>query len=144
MKPVTLPPPVLHPDGRLTLFLPLPATAISPNGATGHSRAAALRKAKRIKIHKTRARLAMVDALARYGLSSSSPAPRFTGYSLAFHFPTVTFRDDDNADASCKAYRDGIAAALHIDDRLLKKVALSTHQKDPTTPRLEFTLHPSP
>lgn len=132
-----LPGPVLHPDGRLVLTLPLPTREVSPNASRSHSRRGAIIKSQKVKLHKTRARLAMVDAIARYGTLGP-----FTGYSLAFHFPTAAYRDDDNADASFKPYRDGIADALHINDRHLTKAALSTRAKDPITPRLEITLHP--
>ena len=67
-------------------------------------------------------------------------APAFYGYSLAFHFRTSAHRDDDNADACCKSYRDGMAAALGINDRHFKKLALSTHATDPRCPRVEVTL----
>ena len=61
-----------------------------------------------------------------------------------FFFKTSAFRDDDNADASVKAYRDGIAAALKMNDRDLRKCQLSTYAKDPLCPRVEITLYPIP
>jgi crossover junction endodeoxyribonuclease RusA len=44
--------------------------------------------------------------------------PDWTGVSIhwEFHPKTATRPDDDNCIASCKAYRDGIADALGIDD----------------------------
>ena len=53
----------------------------------------------------------------------------------------MAFRDDDNADGSCKAYRDGIATALGMDDKRLKKCLLSTFANDAECPRVEITLH---
>lgn len=133
-----MPPPVYHPDGRLTISLPIPPREISPNGRRGESRWAAIRKATVIKRHRQAAFLSTRSALA----ALPSPPATWEGYSLAFYFPTAAMRDDDNADASCKAYRDGIADALRIDDQKLRKLALSTHHKDPACPRVEITLHP--
>ena len=66
--------------------------------------------------------------------------PAFTSYSLAFHFPQERTRDDDNAAASCKAYRDGIADALRIDDSTLRFQSL-TASIDRLKPRLEILLN---
>lgn len=66
--------------------------------------------------------------------------PKPTGYSAAWFVRRLNF-DDDNADAALKAYRDGIADALRIDDQHLRKVSLSTFQRDPAHPRVEITLH---
>lgn len=63
------------------------------------------------------------------------------GYSLAHYFPTFRFRDEDNADGSCKAYRDGICDALGIDDQDFCKIALSTRAKDAKNPRVEITIY---
>ncbi len=79
-----------------------------------------------------------------YGRRSQKLAQSLTtlfGYSLAFFFKTAAFRDDDNADGSCKAYRDGIAQALGIDDKTFKKIKLSTHAKDAANPRVEITIY---
>ena len=125
------------PDGRLILSLPLPDRAVSPNAQRGNSRISAVIKSARIKAHRYRAWAGTKSAVA-----ARTPTPAFAGYSLAFHWPTAAYRDDDNADASCKAYRDGIASALGMDDRHLRKLALSTHAKDKDHPRLEITLLP--
>lgn len=125
-------------DGRVTLTLPLPAMACTPNARRGQSVGAAIRKSRIIKQHRAAAYAAAASALAGHGLSAAA----FPGYSLAFFWRTAAFRDDDNADAGCKAYRDGIAAALGMDDRNLRKLALSTHAKDALRPRVEITLYP--
>lgn len=67
--------------------------------------------------------------------------PAFTGYSLAFLFRDARRRDDDNAAASCKAYRDGIADALRRDDSSLPLLAPPSMMVDGADPRLEITLH---
>ena len=132
-----LPDPVWK-DGLLTIFLPIPATACSPNARRGESRGAAIRKSKIIKAHRLLGKMAMAKAIVLEGIPADV---RFTGYSLAFYFRTAAFRDDDNADASIKAYRDGIASALGMNDRDLKKCRLSTYQKDAECPRVEITIH---
>lgn len=129
-----LPPPLLLPGGRVTLFFPIPTRACSPNACRGQSKAAALGKARAIRAHRLLAQFAMRQA----GVTE----PDFTGYSLAFYFPTSAFRDDDNADASIKAYRDGIAQALRMNDRHMRKCRLSSYAKDAKLPRVEITLWP--
>ncbi len=125
-----------HPVGTLILTLPLPGRRVSPNATRGQSKKAAVIKSRHIKNHRTRARLITLAAIGdKIGVT-------FHGYTLHFHWPTAAYRDDDNADASFKSYRDGIAQALNIDDRHLRRLHLSTHQKDPTNPRLEIHLHP--
>jgi len=125
----------------MTITLPIPDRRISPNACRGQSRAAAMGKAKLIKAHRTRARLLTLEAIGHLYHAAGATVPAFTGYTLAHFFPTAQWRDDDNADAACKAYRDGIADALGIDDRRLPKLALSTRDKDATRPRVEITLH---
>lgn len=119
----------------ITLTLPLPSRHVSPNASNGHSRGAAILKSRHVKLHRTRASL-----ITRASFGTGQP-PTVTGYTLAFHWPTKAYRDDDNADASVKSYRDGIADALAIDDRTIRKLALSTHHLDRDRPRLEITLH---
>jgi hypothetical protein len=63
------------------------------------------------------------------------------GYKLEHYFPTLRFRDEDNADGACKAYRDGICDALGIDDKDFCKIALSTRAKDAKNPRVEITIY---
>ena len=51
-------------------------------------------------------------------------------------------RDDDNAAASCKAYRDGIADGLRMDDHGLTQATTPIMLVDKANPRLEITLLP--
>lgn len=136
--PAKMPDPVKHEDGSLTVCLPMPPASISPNARRGESRGAAIAKSKVIKAYRTLAHLMFFNALLSLELGTTP----FTGYKLAFFFRTRRFRDDDNADASCKAYRDGLADALGMDDRALRKCVLSTHHHDPECPRVEITLVP--
>jgi hypothetical protein len=137
---IALPKPVLHPDGRLTIYLPVPSRKVSPNASTGNSKAAALHRSRAVKEHKLLAQLTMGSAVVT--LMGNCVVGHFKGYSLAHFFKTAAFRDDDNADGACKAYRDGICRALGIDDRHLRKLQISTMAKDAACPRLEVTLHP--
>jgi hypothetical protein len=66
------------------------------------------------------------------------------GYSLAHYFPTYRFRDEDNADGACKAYRDGICDAVGTDDANFCKIELSTRAKDANNPRVEITVYFEP
>ncbi len=127
---------VLTPEA-LTVSLPIPDRAVSPNAQRGQSRWAAIVKSKVVKEHRKRAQFTFEAALEKHGLKKAS----WLGYSLEFFFATNAFRDDDNADGSCKAYRDGCATALGIDDKKLKKIRLSTHAKDAVCPRVEFTIY---
>jgi hypothetical protein len=63
------------------------------------------------------------------------------GYSLAHFFPTMAFRDEDNADGACKAYRDGICDAFGMSDKNFCKLKLSTREKDAKNPRVEITIY---
>lgn len=119
----------------ITISLPIPDRAISPNARRGESRWAAIAKSRMVKAHRNRARLAMLEALR----GDNPGVPQ--GYSLAHFWETAAYRDDDNADGACKAYRDGIADALGMDDRKFRKLALSTHAKDKDDPRVEITIY---
>lgn len=120
----------------MTIVLPIPSRDLSPNGRLHWAGKSRLTKnARRL------AKLLTLEALGHACHAPGLPVPAFAGYSLAHYFPTAARRDDDNADAACKAYRDGIADALGIDDRQLPKVRLSTIAKDATNPRVEITLH---
>jgi hypothetical protein len=127
----------LNEDGSVTLSLPVPDRAVSPNAQRGQSRWAAIVKSKAVKKHRQMARFGFEVAVEKWDLRKV----KWAGYSLAFYFRTAAFRDDDNADGSCKAYRDGCAQALKVDDKTLKKLRLSTHAKDAECPRVEFTIH---
>jgi hypothetical protein len=125
----------------MTIILPIPDRRVSPNACRGQSKFAAFKKSRLVKLHRTRARLLALEAIGTLYHAQGRPVPPFTGYTLAHYFATAAWRDDDNADAACKAYRDGIADALGIDDRKLPKLALSTRDKDAERPRVEITLH---
>lgn len=136
-----MPPSRLDGDGNLVICLPIPDKDISPNARRGQSKWAAMKKARKIRAHRTAAYAATLDAVV---LHLGGFCPNVAGYSLVHYFRTKAFRDDDNADGACKAYRDGIADALNINDRDLRKTKLSLQGKDAMCPRVEITLWNAP
>ncbi|MGC4014680.1 MAG: hypothetical protein QM755_09225 [Luteolibacter sp.] len=116
----------------MTIVLPIPHKRLSPNAnAPGAWRA----KSEQTKIHRERAKLRTLEALG------GKKAKKYTRYSLAFYFKTNRRRDDDNAAASCKAYRDGIADGLKMDDHHLSMCAAPIMSVDASNPRVEITLY---
>jgi hypothetical protein len=115
----------------MTITLPLPDARLSPNARCHWANKAAI----------TRLHVRIAYDITQAALGGRA-IPFFTGYTLAFFFPDARRRDDDNAAASCKAYRDGIAKALCIDDHTLRMAAAPSIQIDRLNPRLEITLIP--
>lgn len=91
----------------IALSLPWPAKILWPNGR-GHWAA----KAAATKIARTAAWALTLEAIGRH-----KPTWQRVKLSWTFHPKTANRVDDDNAAASAKAYRDGIAQALGIDDQ---------------------------
>lgn len=120
------------------LIFKLPPKSARPNGRVHfYQKAKVTKHLKQVAILRTR------QAIGFDYHAAGREVPAFTGYALDFYFPKDIW-DDDNADASFKAYRDGIAHALGIDDRILRKSRLSTYQIDQENPRLEVTLYATP
>lgn len=113
----------------MTISLPIPNAALWPNSRK-HWRA----KAKFTKDHRQAAHDATELKPEGYFFTE------FSGYTLAFFYPDKRRRDDDNAQASCKAYRDGIADALGVDDNTLRLLEIPTFAIDRENPRVEITL----
>ncbi|WP_088183982.1 hypothetical protein [Sphingobium sp. Z007] len=91
----------------MIIELPFPASILWPNGRGHH-----MRKHKATKTHKGWARVA---ALAKRADAPSGDRLRLVA---TFHCkPAGPLPDKDNAGASIKAYQDGIAWALGVDDR---------------------------
>jgi hypothetical protein len=108
--------------------LPLPPLPLRPNG-----RAHWARKAKATKRAREAARL--------LALAAGRPPRLPTHYRLIFHWPTPRRRwDDDNCIASCKAYLDGICAALRMDDRDLTMAGLVHDRSRPQPAGVEVEL----
>ena len=123
--------PDISPEGELTICLPLPARALSPN-----ARVHPISLHRHKKAAKQRAYIEIRHAAGMFRL------PPFSRYTLTFHHATNRSRDDDNAAASCKAYRDGIAEGLGVDDNTLRLTGETRLLIDRENPRLEITLIP--
>ena len=119
----------------MKITLPIPDREVSPNASRGQSRWAAIKKSKIVKEHRERARNATLFEWKTHNIKTP------LGYSLAHFFPTMAFRDEDNADGACKAYRDGICDAFGMSDKNFCKMKLSTREKDAINPRVEITIY---
>jgi crossover junction endodeoxyribonuclease RusA len=116
----------------MTITLPLPDKHLSPNARIHWRKRSAL-----TKTHRTKAQAITL-------LASCSFDPSFDAYRLTFYWPDKRRRDDDNAASSCKAYRDGIADALGIDDHALRFHGPPQMLVDRTNPRLVVELFLTP
>ncbi len=87
--------------------LPWPDSALSPNSSGMHW-------AKKARAKK--AAFGVAWALTLEALKGQKVDWQAVKLHWRFHPKTANLPDDDNAEASCKLYRDGIAKALGIDD----------------------------
>lgn len=126
-------PPSLTEDGALTISLPLPPAELSPNKRVNYHK-----KASKTRSARHRAKLEIILASAMFTFPKA-----FSKYSLTFYHNVIRDRDDDNAAASCKAYRDGIADGLRVDDKTLRHSGNTDMLIDRNFPRLEITLFPA-
>jgi hypothetical protein len=120
----------------MKITLPIPAREVSPNASRGQSRWAAVKKSRIVKEHRVNAAWATRESMLPEHIHATP-----LGYSLAHFFPTMAFRDEDNADGACKAYRDGICDAFGMSDKNFCKMKLSTREKDAINPRVEITIY---
>jgi crossover junction endodeoxyribonuclease RusA len=106
----------------VVVTLPIPRVPLRPNGQHGHWRTAYGAK----KAAKSAAKIETLKVL------NGRRAPLAHGYHLECFFAKAAW-DDDNAHASCKAYLDGIAEAMGVDDKLFRFKAInkSGYQKNP-------------
>lgn len=91
----------------MKLDLPFPAKILWPNGRGHH-----MRRHSAAKKHKGWAKV------AAFAARHDAPAgERLRLVATFYPKPAGPMPDKDNAGASLKAYQDGIAAALGVDDR---------------------------
>lgn len=90
------------------LVLPWPSKELSPN-TRNHW-------AKRSKAAKNARRYAFLLAVSHGWRQAQIPNQRLHLW-IDFYPPTKRMPDDDNMLSRCKAYRDGLADALGIDDK---------------------------
>lgn len=122
----------------IMITLPIPDRGVSQNAQRGQSKFAAIAKSKLVKQHRHAAHQMMKIAIARGYLEG---AGKPTGYALSFFYKTNLFRDEGNAEGSCKAYIDGICDALRMNDRHFNKKQLTQQAKDAKKPRVEITIY---
>jgi len=97
--------------------LPFPDKILWPNGR-GHRMA----KFRAFKKHK---HWGFCGALHAYGRDARAGDTRRVDWSVTIHPKTRNVIDRDNAHASLKAYADGIAQALGVDDNLFNTPSLT-------------------
>jgi hypothetical protein len=95
----------------LTIPLPWPSDALSPNGRVHH-----FTRARAAKSAKTYAHGMTLAAMGPLGIIKGTWRGPVT-VQYTFHPSIDRARDDDNFIARMKAARDGAALALGIDDR---------------------------
>lgn len=97
----------------ITITVPWPAAALNPNSRVHWSKLAKLKKkAKADAIWATAAAVPVGDR-------QLGPGP--LKVTILANPPTVRNRDDDNLIAACKAYFDGLAFALNVDDSQFRR-----------------------
>jgi len=96
---------------------PLPDRVLSPNSRAHWRQVSAAKARYRRDLH-----ILTIHALNR-GLIVLPDTP-LIGVRLTWHPRSAKLPDDDNAVASFKAGRDGIADALRIDDRRMRYLPL--------------------
>ncbi|MBN7777748.1 hypothetical protein JYP49_14195 [Nitratireductor aquimarinus] len=95
----------------LILDLPWPSKNLSPNGRPHRMvKAASAKKARREARAVTSSHARQIGPITADALS----------FQATFSPPARYRYDDDNLMASIKAYRDGIADALGVDDRMFR------------------------
>lgn len=98
----------------LTLILPWPSEALSPNARVHH-----FTRARAAKSAKTYAHGMTLSAMPALGIIKGTwRGP--VDVQLTFHPSIDRARDDDNFIARMKPYRDGVALALGIDDKIFR------------------------
>lgn len=95
----------------MLIELPYPAKILWPNGRGHH-----MAKHREFKKHKLWAYGAMKAEIFQIPGPERQPPPERIRWSATFYPKTKHAPDKDNAAASLKAYQDGIAAAMQIDD----------------------------
>ena len=101
----------------LTIELPWPDSRLSPNARLHWTRKAPITAKARADAHL----LALEAAGYRLGaIRADLAGDQAIDLTITFYPPDARHRDDDGMIASFKAARDGIADALHVNDRRFK------------------------
>jgi crossover junction endodeoxyribonuclease RusA len=117
----------------ITITLPWPPKALSPNTPGGwRAKAAHRKKAFTDGYWAVKASVSPDDARLEKGVKFS--------VMMMFYPPDARGRDIDNCHASCKNLLDGMCNALGINDKQLCPVTLDMGLPDKKNPRVEVTL----
>jgi crossover junction endodeoxyribonuclease RusA len=100
--------------------LPFPAKILWPNGRGHH-----MAKHRAFQKHKQWAFVASKAARVSLRAENVSPVNGSIKWFVTIHPKTRNAVDDDNARASLKAYQDGLALALGVDDKLFNAPKLT-------------------
>lgn len=120
----------------MIIVLPWPDPKLSPNARIHFRPKAALTRLAREKAGWT-AKATKGFQEAQKALQGDGPIP----VTVTFYPPDRRHRDDDNMIGSCKAFRDGVADALGVNDRRFRA---SYTIAEPCKPgRVEIALLPS-
>ena len=113
-----------------------PAAILSPNGRPGHPRQ--LARAKRVALNE--------GYVATYAARPRDWAPGAGRFNVTIHaHPKVTrTRDADNLIGAAKAFQDGIARALGVDDSRFNAPAVVFHAANKRRPKLVFQIEAAP
>jgi crossover junction endodeoxyribonuclease RusA len=96
----------------ITIELPWPDAALSPNGR--------LHWAKKARAVKDARSQALYTTRTEY--RQDMTAPNTVDISMCFYPPTKRHYDLDNLQSRCKAYQDGIFQALGWNDKIIEHV----------------------
>lgn len=97
--------------GLARVVVPFPPPGLNPNARPGHP----AQKARLARAYREACRALTLEALGA-GFGRRLPGTGPIRVHLDFFPPNARRRDDDNLEAAFKAGRDGIAAALGVDD----------------------------
>ena len=121
--------------GQITVDVPWPSRALSPNGRVSHFTLARLKR-----LAKSYAATATREAIA--GRAVAYPVGVRLRYDIVTRPKCRRNRDDDNTVAMLKASLDGIAQALGVDDSQFQLGSVTEGEKS-TRPHVLITLSPA-
>ena len=121
--------------GQITVDVPWPSRALSPNGRVSHFTLARLKR-----LAKSYAATATREAIA--GRAVAYPVGVRLRYDIVTRPKCRRNRDDDNTVAMLKASLDGIAQALGVDDSQFQLGSVTEGEKS-TRPHVLITLTPA-
>ena len=117
---------ILNPLYYTRIILPWPPAALNPNARDLWAK---------IRAGKAYRKACWAETIAQFG-SAGYFLPGPLRLRLDFFPPTDARRDDDNIEAAFKAGRDGVAAALRVDDSHFRMIWRELHLPGPGVPKV--------